>query len=106
MVSKSCEIEGIDVYSNLDSWDRYDIELESGNSIVVADVHYFLLASGSWISSLKLEAGSKLQTLEGPVAVKSIVKSTEKGTGPLYNLKIKGGERYLVGKDGLVVRDW
>jgi prepilin-type N-terminal cleavage/methylation domain-containing protein/prepilin-type processing-associated H-X9-DG protein len=102
----SHEIESVDVHDDVDSWERYDITLENGNSVVVADCHYFLLSSGDWISSKKLEAGSKLQTLEGAVAVKSVVKSATPSTGTVYNLKIKGSERYLVGKDGLVVRDW
>jgi prepilin-type N-terminal cleavage/methylation domain-containing protein/prepilin-type processing-associated H-X9-DG protein len=102
----SHEIESVDVHNDVDSWERYDITLENGNSIVVADCHVFLLSSGDWISSKKLEAGSRLQTLEGAVAVKSVVKSETRSTGTVYNLKIKGSERYLVGKDGLVVRDW
>jgi hypothetical protein len=102
----SSEIEEVVVHDDLGSWERYDISLENGNSLVVADSHYFLLASGDWVSSLKLKAGSKLQTLEGTVAVKSIVKSAARSAGVVYNLKIKGGERYLVGKDGIIVRDW
>ncbi len=102
----SNEIEELVVHDDGASWERYDISLENGNSLVVADSHYFLLASGEWVSSLKLEAGSKLQTLEGAVTIKSVVKSATPSTGTVYNLKIKGGDRYLVGKDGIVVRDW
>ena len=102
----SNEIEELVVHDDITPWDRYDISLENGNSLVVADSHIFLLASGDWVSSLNLKAGSKLQTLEGTVAIKSIVKSATRSTGTVYNLKIKNGERYLVGKDGIVVRDW
>ena len=102
----SNEIEEIVVHDDITPWDRYDISLENGNSLVVADSHIFLLASGDWVSSVNLKAGSKLQTLEGTVAIKSIVKSATRSTGKVYNLKIKNGERYLVGKDGIVVRDW
>ena len=102
----SKEIEKVILHDDLGSWERYDITLENGNSLIVADSHYFLLDSGDWVSSLKLEAGSKLQTLEGTVNVKSIEKSPARSAGAVYNLKIKGGERYLVGKDGIIVRDW
>jgi hypothetical protein len=26
--------------------------------------------------------------------------------GKVYNLKVKDGDRYFVGEDGVVVRDW
>jgi len=98
------QIEGIDVHNESDSWDRYDIVFENGNTLAVADSHYFLLDSGKWTSVQKLTTGSKLSTLDGLVTVKTIKKTTS--TGTVYNLKIKDAERYLVGKDGVIVRDW
>jgi len=98
------EIEDIDVHDDLCTWDRYDVTLETGNTLVVADSHYFLLDSGKWVLVQKLASGSKLSTLDGSVAVKSIEKGIS--TGTVYNLKIKNAERYLVGKDGIIVRDW
>ena len=98
------EIEGVDVHDECRTWDRYDITLENGNSIAVADSHYFLLYSGKWVSAENLASGSELATLEGPVTIKSVEKSTS--SGAVYNLRIKDGQRYLVGKDGIMVRDW
>jgi len=98
------QIEGIDVHNESDSWDRYDIVFENGNTLAVADSHYFLLNSGRWASLQKLTTGSKLSTLEGSVTIKTIKKTTSAGT--VYNLRIKDSDRYLVGKDGIIVRDW
>ena len=98
------QIEAIDVHNESDPWDRYDIIFENGNTLVVADSHYFLLDSGQWASVQKLKTDSKLSTLESPVTIKTIKKT--KSTGTVYNLKIKDADRYLVGKDGIIVRDW
>ena len=103
----SRQIEGIDVHDESEgTWTRYDIVLETGNSISVADSHYFLLDSGRWALVQDLKSGSKLISLEGSVAVKRVVKRATPYTGKVYNLKVKNGEQYLVGKDGIVVRDW
>ena len=40
------QIEAIEVHDESDSWDRYDIVFENGNTLTVADSHYFLLDSG------------------------------------------------------------
>jgi len=45
-----------------------------------------------------------LKTLTGTVGIKSI--TTRSYTGKVYNLKVRNSERYLVGKDRIVVRDW
>ena len=87
-------------------WQRYDIVLETGNMISVADSHYFLLDSGQWAPVQELTSGSKLVSLEGPVVVGRVVKRTLPCVGKVYNLKVRNSERYLVGKDGIVVRDW
>ena len=102
----SNEIEEVVVHDGSESYYCYDIVLENGNSLVVANSHYFLLDSGDWVVLQKLETGSRLQTLEGPVTIKSVTKRSQPSSGKVYNLKIKNSERYLVGKDGIVVRDW
>ncbi|UCE48403.1 MAG: hypothetical protein JSW47_22765, partial [Phycisphaerales bacterium] len=103
----SRQIEDIDVHDESEgTWTRYDVVLETGNHIVVADSHYFLLDSGRWAPVQELGAGSMLVCLEGPIAVKSVVRSAKPCIGKVYNLKVRNGERYLVGKDGVIVRDW
>jgi hypothetical protein len=86
--------------------DRYEIVLENGNCITVADIHFFLLDSGQWVPVQDLTGNSKLVSLEGPVAVDRVVKRALPCVGKVYNLKVMNSERYLVGKDGIVVRDW
>ena len=103
----SRQIEGIDVHDEFEgAWTRYDIVLETGNRITVADSHYFLLDSGRWACVQELATGMRLATLEGPIAVKSALKSKIPCIGKVYNLKVRNGEKYLVGKDGVIVRDW
>jgi hypothetical protein len=103
----SREIEGVDVHDESEGrWVRYDVVLKSGNTISVADSHYFLLDSGRWAPVQELTSCSRLVCLEGPIAVKSVVKRAMPCTGKVYNLKIRNSEKYLVGKDGVVVRDW
>jgi prepilin-type N-terminal cleavage/methylation domain-containing protein len=87
-------------------WQCHDIVLETGNQISVADTHYFLLASGKWAPVQELTSGSKLVSLEGPVTVKIVVKRALPCVGKVYNLMVRNSERYLVGKEGIVVRDW
>jgi hypothetical protein len=50
-----------------------------------------------------LKVGSKLQSLKGPISIKTIAKREVPFTGRLYDLKVKGGDRYFVGKDGVAV---
>ena len=103
----SRQVEGVDVHDESEGpWARYDVVLETGNRITVANSHYFLTDSGRWASVQELRAGSMLVCLEGPIAVKSVVKSAVPCVGEVYNLKVRNGERYLVGKDGVIVRDW
>ena len=103
----SHEIESIIEHDETEgSWQQYDIVLENGNCISVAEVHFFLLDSGQWAPVQELTSGSKLVSLEGPVAVDRVVKSALPCIGKVYNLKVNNSERYLVGKDGIVVRDW
>ena len=101
------QIEGLDVHDESErTWTRYDVVLETGNRITVANSHYFLLDSGRWACVQELATGMRLATLEGPIAVKSVLKSEIPCIGKVYNLKVRNGERYLVGKDGVIVRDW
>ncbi len=103
----SHEIEGVVEHNESEGpWQRYDVMLESGNRISVADSHYFLLDSGRWASVQELASGSKLASLDGPITVKSVTKRATPCIGKVYNLKVKDGEQYLVGKDGVIVRDW
>jgi hypothetical protein len=46
----------------------------------------------------------KLKSLNGAVAIKSIV--TRAFVGKVYNLKINNSDQYMVGNDGLIVRDY
>jgi len=54
----------------------------------------------------ELTSGSKLVSLEGPVTVDRVAKIALPCIGKVYNLKVRNSDRYLVGKDGIVVRDW
>jgi hypothetical protein len=83
-----------------------DIVLESGNRISVVDAHCFMLESGKWIAAQNLTNGLSLKTKTGTVVIKSVTKRTVPYSGKVYNLKVKGSDRYLVGKDMLIVRDY
>ena len=96
------EIESILGYQG--TYDYYNIVLETGNRINVVHSHYFLIASDRWVPVENLKVGSKLQSLNGPISIKTIAKREVPFTGRFYNLKIKGGDRYFVGKDGVAVR--
>jgi prepilin-type N-terminal cleavage/methylation domain-containing protein len=103
----SHEIYGVTEHDESERpWQCHDIVLETGNLISVADTHYFLLDSGKWVPVQELTSGSKLVSLEGPVTVKYVIKRALPCVGKVYNLMVLNSERYLVGKDGIVVRDW
>ena len=97
-IEKLKEYEGI--------FECRDITLENGNRISVVDEHCFMLDSGRWVAAQNLQSGMKLKSLNGTVGIKSVVKRALPFVGKVYNLKVKGGEQYLVGEDGVVVRDW
>lgn len=84
----------------------YDVLLKSGNSISVAENHYFLAESGQWISLQNLKAGIKLQTPKGSIGIISVTKRPVPYIGKVYNLKVAGSDRYLIGKDAVIVRDY
>jgi len=88
------------------SFECRDIMLENGNNISVVDAHCFMLDSGKWIAAPNLKSGMKLRSMKGAVSIKSVVTRVTPFVGKVYNLKVKDSEQYLVGKDGVVVRDW
>ncbi|MBL7186537.1 MAG: hypothetical protein ISS70_09435 [Phycisphaerae bacterium] len=83
----------------------YDVLLESGNRIGVAERHYFLTESGNWAAVQDLKTGTKLQTPRGSIAIVNVAKRLMPYAGRVYNLKVEGSDRYLVGKDAIIVRD-
>jgi hypothetical protein len=84
----------------------YDVLLKSGNRISVAENHYFLTQSGQWLSVRNLKTGTKLQTATGSIEITSVTKRPTPYVGKVYNLKVEGSDRYLVGKDAIIVRDY
>jgi hypothetical protein len=83
-----------------------DILLESGNHISVVDAHCFMLDSGQWIAAQDLRSGFQLKTLNSTVGIKSVTLRSVPFTGKVYNLKIKGADKYLIGKERIIVRDY
>jgi len=83
-----------------------DVILENGNCVSVVESHYFLLESGIWISSLNLRSGMKLKTMNGTIAIKSVRKREMPYVGKVYNVKVSGTHRYMVGEDAIIVRDY
>jgi hypothetical protein len=84
----------------------YDVLLESGNSIGVAENHYFLSESGKWLSLKELKAGIELKTSKGSIGIVGITQRPTPYVGKVYNIKVEGSDRYLVGKDAVIVRDY
>ncbi len=84
----------------------YDVSFETGNSICVAECHFFLAESGRWISLQALRLGTRLQTPAGSVAVASITRRPTLYAGTVYNLVVPESHRYLVGKDAVIARDY
>ena len=84
----------------------HDILLQSGNRIGVAERHYFLTESGKWVAVQNLKMGMKLQTPGDSIGIVSITKRPTPYVGKIYNLKVEGSDRYLVGEDAVIVRDY
>jgi hypothetical protein len=84
----------------------HDVLLQSGNRIGVAENHYFLTGSGDWVAVQNLKTGMKLQTPKGSIGIVSVTKRPAPYVGKVYNLKVEGSDRYLVGKDAVIVRDY
>jgi hypothetical protein len=83
-----------------------DILFDSGNRISVVDSHCFMLDSGRWIAAQDLRAGQRLKTMTGTVGIKTVTLRPTPYKGKVYNLKINNSDRYAVGKDGVIVRDY
>jgi len=103
-VAMAKRIEKLKEYEGI--FECRDITLENGNRISVVDAHCFMLDSGKWVAAQNLQSGMRLKSLKGPIAIKSVVKRALPFIGKVYNLKVKDSEKYLVGEDGVVVRDW
>jgi len=102
--SFSEQIEKIEEHEGV--FECYDVFLQTGNCISVADSHYFMADCERWIRVQDLKEGSRLKSLNGPVSIARIIKRKKPHAGKCYNLKIKGTDRYFVGKAGVIVRDW
>lgn len=83
-----------------------DIILENGNHISVVAAHRFMLDTGRWCAAQNLRSGFKLKTFNGTIGIKSVTVRATPFVGKVYNLKVKNSEQYLVGEDGVIVRDW
>ena len=83
----------------------WDVVLESGNRITVAERHYFLTEAGKWLAVQNLNPGIRLRTARGSIGIVSVANRPLPHIGKVYNLKIEGSDRYMVGKDAIVVRD-
>jgi hypothetical protein len=84
----------------------YDVLLETGNCISAIECHYFLTESGRWVALQNLTTQTKLQTLRGQIGIVSVTIRPMPYVGKVYNLKVEGSDRYLVGQDAVVVRDY
>jgi len=98
------QIEAVQEHEGI--YECRDIVLENGNCISVVDAHRFLLDSGQWLAAQDLISGLRLQSLNGPIAIKSVVKRATPIVGKVYNLKIEDSDRYFVGSDAVIVRDY
>ncbi|MHC4169512.1 MAG: Hint domain-containing protein [Planctomycetota bacterium] len=98
------DVEEVQVHNGV--FTCYDIVLETGNCIAVAECHYFMTISGRWVALHNVKAGTRLKTSKGDVGVTSLRKRPRPYAGRVFNLKMKGSDRYLVGKDTVVVRDY
>jgi len=98
------QIEAVQEHEGI--YECRDIVLENGNCISVVDAHRFLLDSGQWLAAQDLRSSLRLQSLNGPIAIKCVVKRATPIVGKVYNLKIKNSDRYFVGSDAVIVRDY
>lgn len=104
LTNTSVQIEKLEEHEG--TFACYDVLLESGNSVGVAENHYFMAKSGQWISLLNLKAGSRLLTSNGSIGIIRVTKRAVPYIGKVYNLKVEGSDRYLIGKDAVIVRDY
>jgi len=101
----SKQVERIEEHEGV-FFECYDIVLENGGHISVVGSHLFLTESGRWSPVQDLRAGMKLRSMNGTVGIGSVTRRPLPYIGKVYNLKVKDGDRYLVGKDGIIVRDY
>jgi hypothetical protein len=95
-----------EVREHIGAFECRDILLENGNRISVVGAHCFMLDSGQWIPAQDLRSGLRLKTLTGTARIESVTTKPTLYIGKVCNLKIKGSDRYPVGKDGIIVRDY
>jgi hypothetical protein len=88
------------------SFECRDIVLESGNCISVVESHLFMLESGQWVKAQQLRSGLKLKTQNGTIGIKSVTTRTMPYVGKVYNVKVNSSDRYMVGEDAVIVRDY
>jgi hypothetical protein len=105
LAAREPQVDSIDEHEGVFP-ECYDIVLETGNCITVVNSHFFLPDSGRWTRVQDLRPGCQLQSLTGPVTVKNIVRRQTPYVGKVYNLKIKSSDRYCVGQDALIARDY
>ncbi len=98
------QVEKLEIHNGV--WECRDITLENGNQISVVDAHCFMLESGQWVAAQNLQNGMKLKTQSGSIAIKSVVTRAVPFVGNVYNVKVSGSDQYMVGQDGVVVRDF
>ena len=115
-ISKVAFGQSINIFENIGKVEKvqehngtftcYDILLESGRIIIAAENHYFMTDSGQWLSLKNLKAGIRLKTSSDSIGIKSITKQPMPYVGKVYNLKIESSDRYMVGEDAVIVRDY
>jgi predicted outer membrane repeat protein len=98
------KIQKVQVHNG--TFECYDMLLESGDCLSVAENHYFLAECGRWISLHALKSGTRLKTIKDSIEIIKITKRPVPYVGKVYNLKIDGSDQYLVGKDAIIVRDY
>jgi len=97
-------IEKIEMHEGV--FECRDIMLQSGNCISVVESHLFMLESGAWVTAKQLRSGMNLKTLNGSIAIKSVTTRAMPYVGTVYNVKVNSSDRYMVGKDAVIVRDY
>ncbi|UCC96921.1 MAG: hypothetical protein JSW66_13880, partial [Phycisphaerales bacterium] len=95
-----------ELQEHIGSFECRDILLDNGNRTSVTGAHCFMLDSGQWIPVQDLRGGLQLKTLTGTVRIKCVTIRPTPYKGKVYNLKIRNSDRYPVGKDGVIVRDY
>jgi intein/homing endonuclease len=88
------------------TFECYDVLLDSGNRIAVAENHFFLTESEYWVALQNLKVGMRLQTPKGSIGIAGVAKRMLPYVGKVYNLRVEGSNRYLVGKDAVIARDY